>query len=116
MLYTNGNDVVRIQCAFIDTPVKIRILLVHKSIRHRIFTSGVHGEDSGINLDVDISERDTLFREAAEVIVNAQQGSASLLQRKLKLGYNRAGRLIDQLEAAGIVGPFEEVKHVVYTS
>jgi S-DNA-T family DNA segregation ATPase FtsK/SpoIIIE len=63
------------------------------------------GEDSGINLDVDISERDTLFREAAEVIVNAQ-GSASLLQRK-KLGYNRAGRLIDQLEAAGIVGPFE---------
>jgi S-DNA-T family DNA segregation ATPase FtsK/SpoIIIE len=72
------------------------------------------GEDSGINLDVDISERDTLFR-TAEVIVNAQQGSASL-KRKLKLGYNRAGRLIDQLEAAGIVGPFEEVKHVVYTS
>jgi S-DNA-T family DNA segregation ATPase FtsK/SpoIIIE len=68
--------------------------LVHKSIRHRIFTSGIHGEDSGINLD-DISERDTLFREAAEVIVNAQQGSASLLQRKLKLGYNRAGRLIN---------------------
>jgi S-DNA-T family DNA segregation ATPase FtsK/SpoIIIE len=88
--------------------------LVHKSIR-RIFTSGICGEDSGINLDVDISERDTLFREAAEIIVNAQQGSASLLQRKLKLGYNRAGRLIDQLEAAGIVGPFE-VKHVVYTS
>jgi S-DNA-T family DNA segregation ATPase FtsK/SpoIIIE len=57
-----------------------------------------------------------LFREAAEIIVNAQQGSASLLQRKLKLGYNRAGRLIDQLEAAGIVGPFGEVKHVVYTS
>jgi hypothetical protein len=51
-----------------------------------------------------------LFREAAEVIVNAQQGSASLLQRKLKLGYNRAGRLIDQLEAAGIVGPFEGSK------
>jgi S-DNA-T family DNA segregation ATPase FtsK/SpoIIIE len=73
------------------------------------------GEDSGINLDVDIS-KEILFREAAEVIVNAQQGSASLLQRKLKLGYNRAGRLIDQLEAAGIVGPFEEVKHVVYTS
>jgi S-DNA-T family DNA segregation ATPase FtsK/SpoIIIE len=56
MLYTNGNDVVRIQCAFIDTPEveKSRILLVHKSIRHRIFTSGIHGEDSGINLDVDI--------------------------------------------------------------
>jgi S-DNA-T family DNA segregation ATPase FtsK/SpoIIIE len=59
-----------------------------------------------INLDVDISERDTLFREAAEVIVNAQQGSASLLQ-KTKIGYNRAGRSNRQLEAAGIV-PFEE--------
>ena len=57
-----------------------------------------------------IKDRDVLFREAAEVIVNAQQGSASLLQRKLKLGYNRAGRLIDQLEAAGIVGPFEGSK------
>ncbi|MEY4013040.1 MAG: hypothetical protein RIT22_2164 [Bacteroidota bacterium] len=61
-------------------------------------------------MDFDISERDSLFREAAEIIVNAQQGSASLLQRKLKLGYNRAGRLIDQLEAAGIVGPFEGSK------
>ena len=59
---------------------------------------------------MDISERDSLFREAAEIIVTAQQGSASLLQRKLKLGYNRAGRLVDQLEAAGIVGPFEGSK------
>ena len=59
---------------------------------------------------VDLNDRDQLFREAAEVIVIAQQGSASLLQRKLKLGYNRAGRLIDQLEAAGIVGPFEGSK------
>ena len=63
-----------------------------------------------IKLDNDISERDTLFREAAEVIVTAQQGSASLIQRKLKLGYNRAGRIIDQLEAAGIVGGFEGSK------
>lgn len=68
------------------------------------------GEENGTSLDIDISERDALFREAAEVIVTAQQGSASLLQRKLKLGYNRAGRLIDQLEAAGIVGPFEGSK------
>ena len=59
---------------------------------------------------MDISERDALFRDAAEIIVTAQQGSASLLQRKLKLGYNRAGRLIDQLESAGIVGPFEGSK------
>jgi S-DNA-T family DNA segregation ATPase FtsK/SpoIIIE len=63
-----------------------------------------------VKLDIDISERDSMFREAAEIIVTAQQGSASLLQRKLKLGYNRAGRLIDQLEAAGIVGPFEGSK------
>jgi len=63
-----------------------------------------------MSLDIDISERDKLFRDAAIVIVQAQQGSASLLQRKLKLGYNRAGRLIDQLEAAGIVGPFEGSK------
>ena len=68
------------------------------------------GDESGTSLDIDISDRDKLFREAAEVIVIAQQGSASLLQRKLKLGYNRAGRLIDQLEAAGIVGPFEGSK------
>ena len=68
------------------------------------------GEESGTSLGIDISDRDKLFREAAEVIVTAQQGSASLLQRKLKLGYNRAGRLIDQLEAAGIVGPFEGSK------
>jgi len=57
-----------------------------------------------------MGERDALFREAAEVLVIAQQGSASLLQRKLKLGYNRAGRIIDQLEAAGVVGPFEGSK------
>ena len=63
-----------------------------------------------ITLDIDASDRDALFREAAEVIVTAQQGSASLLQRKLKLGYNRAGRIIDQMEAAGIVGPFEGSK------
>ena len=62
------------------------------------------------SLDIDLSERDALFREAAEVIVTAQQGSASLLQRKLKLGYNRAGRIIDQMEAAGVVGPFEGSK------
>ena len=67
-------------------------------------------EESSSSIDNNINERDQLFREAAEVIVIAQQGSASLLQRKLKLGYNRAGRLIDQLEAAGIVGSFEGSK------
>ena len=62
------------------------------------------------HLELDPSDRDDLFREAAEVIVSTQQGSASLLQRKLKLGYNRAGRIIDQMEVAGIVGPFEGSK------
>ena len=113
LLYTNGNDVVRVQCAFIDTPEVERItdfIGSQKAYATAYLLPEFVGEDSGINLDIDISERDTLFREAAEIIVNAQQGSASLLQRKLKLGYNRAGRLIDQLEAAGIVGPFEGSK------
>ncbi len=113
MLYTNGNDVVRVQCAFIDTPEVEKItefIGSQKAYTTAYLLPEFIGEDSGINLDMDISDRDTLFREAAEIIVNAQQGSASLLQRKLKLGYNRAGRLIDQLEAAGIVGPFEGSK------
>ena len=72
--------------------------------------SHVHFELFTTTLDNNINERDVMYREAAEVVVIAQQGSTSLLQRKLKLGYNRAGRIIDQLEAAGIVGPFEESK------
>ncbi|MGO4904097.1 DNA translocase FtsK [Flavobacterium sp. W20_MBD1_R3] len=113
MLYTNGNDVVRVQCAFIDTPEVEKItefIGAQKAYATAYLLPEFVGEESGINLDINISDRDTLFREAAEIIVNAQQGSASLLQRKLKLGYNRAGRLIDQLEAAGIVGPFEGSK------
>ncbi|AYN04801.1 DNA translocase FtsK [Flavobacterium sp. 140616W15] len=113
LLYSNGNDVIRVQCAFVDTPEVEKItdfIGSQKAYATAYLLPEVVGEESGINLDVDISERDTLFREAAEIIVNAQQGSASLLQRKLKLGYNRAGRLIDQLEAAGIVGPFEGSK------
>lgn len=113
MLYTNGNDTVRVQCAFIDTPEVEKIteyIGSQKAYATAYLLPEFVGEETGINLDMDISERDTLFREAAEIIVNAQQGSASLLQRKLKLGYNRAGRLIDQLEAAGIVGPFEGSK------
>ncbi|HWR94693.1 MAG TPA: DNA translocase FtsK [Flavobacterium sp.] len=113
MLYHNGNDVVRVQCAFIDTPEVEKItefIGSQKAYATAYLLPEFIGEETGINLDMDISERDSLFREAAEIIVMAQQGSASLLQRKLKLGYNRAGRLIDQLEAAGIVGPFEGSK------
>ena len=113
LLYTQGNDLVRVQCAFVDTPEVEKItefIGSQKAYPEAYLLPGYYGEESGINLDIDISERDSMFREAAEVIVTAQQGSASLLQRKLKLGYNRAGRLIDQMEAAGIVGPFEGSK------
>ena len=113
LLYTNGNEVVRVQCAFIDTPEVEKIVDFigsQKAYATAYLLPEFIGEESGINLDIDISERDSMFKEAAEIIVTAQQGSASLLQRKLKLGYNRAGRLIDQLEAAGIVGPFEGSK------
>ena len=113
MLFTQGNELIRVQCAFVDTP---EIELLTDFIGSQKAYATAHqlpeyiGEEGGTNLDIDIEDRDKLFREAAEVLVIAQQGSASLLQRKLKLGYNRAGRLIDQLEAAGIVGPFEGSK------
>lgn len=113
MLYTQGNDVVRIQCAFVDTPEVERIVEYiggQKAYPDAHLLPEYIGEESGTSLDIDAGDRDKLFREAAEVLIIAQQGSASLLQRKLKLGYNRAGRLIDQLEAAGIVGPFEGSK------
>lgn len=113
MLFTQGNDVTRIQCAFVDTPEVAKITEYIGS--QRAYPEAYElpeyvGEDSGTSVDNNISERDAKFRDAAEVIVIAQQGSASLIQRKLKLGYNRAGRIVDQLEAAGIVGPFEGSK------
>ena len=113
MLFNQGNEIIRLQCAFVDTD-EIEALTDYIGSQ-KAYVSAHNlpeyvGEESGTNLDIDIDDRDALFREAAEVIVIAQQGSASLLQRKLKLGYNRAGRLIDQLEAAGIVGPFEGSK------
>ena len=113
MLYTQGNDVTRIQCAFVDTPEVDKITEYIGSQRaypnaHEL--PEYSGEESGTSIDYEIADRDAMFRDAAEVIVTAQQGSASLIQRKLKLGYNRAGRIVDQLEAAGIVGPFEGSK------
>ena len=113
MLYTQGNELVRIQCAFVDTP---EINKITDFIGSQKAYSTAHelpeyiGEESSSSLDTNIEDRDVLFKEAAEIIVIAQQGSASLLQRKMKLGYNRAGRIIDQLEAAGIVGSFEGSK------
>jgi S-DNA-T family DNA segregation ATPase FtsK/SpoIIIE len=119
MLFTQGNNLIRLQCAFVDTPEVEKLTDFIGSQRaypdaHLLpeYTS----EESSTSSDNNIEDRDPIFREAAEVVVNAQQGSASLLQRKLKLGYNRAGRIIDQLEAAGIVGPFEgsKAREVMY--
>lgn len=113
MLYSGGNTLTRLQCAFVDTPEVEKItdfIGSQRAYPDAHMLPEYVGEEAGTTIDVDIADRDKLFREAAEVIVTAQQGSASLLQRKLKLGYNRAGRLIDQLEAAGIVGPFEGSK------
>jgi S-DNA-T family DNA segregation ATPase FtsK/SpoIIIE len=113
MLYTQGNDMIRLQCAFVDTPEVSDItefIGSQKAYPDAHLLPEYVGEESGTNLDITADERDALFREAAEVLVIAQQGSTSLLQRKLKLGYNRAGRIIDQLEAAGIIGPFEGSK------
>ena len=113
LLYTAGNEIERIQCAFVDTPEVEKItdfIGSQKAYSEAYQLPEYIDDESGTSIDIDISDRDKLFREAAEIIVTAQQGSASLLQRKLKLGYNRAGRLIDQLEAAGIVGGFEGSK------
>lgn len=120
MLFTQGNDMIRLQCAFVDTPEIEDItdfIGLQKAYPDAHLLPEYVGEESGTSLDIDIADRDQLFREAAEIIVTAQQGSASLLQRKLKLGYNRAGRIIDQLEAAGIVGPFEgsKARQVLFT-
>ncbi len=113
MLFSGGNDLTRIQCAFVDTPEVEKItdyIGSQKAYPDAHLLPEYVGEEAASALDVDIADRDKLFKDAAEIIVTAQQGSASLLQRKLKLGYNRAGRIIDQLEAAGIVGPFEGSK------
>ncbi|MBS1950628.1 MAG: DNA translocase FtsK [Cytophagales bacterium] len=113
MLLSAGSEIIRLQCPFVDTPELDKVVDFIGS--QRGFESAYQlpefeGEDEGGAAAVDLSDRDVLFEEAARLIVAHQQGSTSLIQRKLKLGYNRAGRLIDQLEAAGIVGPFEGSK------
>ena len=114
MLLSQNSDIIRLQCAFIDSSEVDN--LCNYVGEQRGYDSAYMlpeyvGDESGDSLtDVDLADRDVLFEEAARLIVLHQQGSTSLIQRKLKLGYNRAGRLIDQLEAAGIVGAFEGSK------
>jgi S-DNA-T family DNA segregation ATPase FtsK/SpoIIIE len=114
MLLSTGNDLVRIQCAFVDTPEVEKICEFIGNQRAYptafLLPEYVGEEGDGGKEDVDLSERDKMFDEAAKLVVQFQQGSASFLQRKLKLGYNRAGRIVDQLEAAGFIGPFEGSK------
>ncbi len=113
MLISDGNEITRLQCAFIDTPEveKLTEFIGSQQGYAMAFELPEYvGEEAKAVGTIDKNDRDQLFREAASVIVMHQQGSASLLQRKLKLGYNRAGRIIDQLEAAGIIGPFEGSK------
>ena len=113
LLYSQSNDLTRIQCGFIDTPdvEKLSEFIGSQTGYASAYILPEYSkEDVNSSSEISIDERDSMFNEAARVIVTNQQGSASLLQRKLKLGYNRAGRLIDQMEDAGIVGPFEGSK------
>ena len=114
MLLSMGSEIIRLQCAFVDTPEVDEIcdfIGSQKGYSSAYLLPEYTGDEGeGGNLDVDLSDRDVLFNDAARLIVLHQQGSTSLIQRKLKLGYNRAGRLIDQLEAAGVVGQFEGSK------
>lgn len=114
MLLSTGNDLIRIQCAFVDTPEVEKICEFIGNQRAYpsafLLPEYVGEEGDGGKEDIDLSERDKMFEDAAKLVVQFQQGSASFLQRKLKLGYNRAGRIVDQLEAAGIIGQFEGSK------
>ncbi|WP_448697350.1 DNA translocase FtsK 4TM domain-containing protein [Mucilaginibacter sp. AW1-3] len=114
MLLSTGNDLIRLQCAFVDTPEVDKIsdfIGGQRGYAEAYALPEYVGEgESSSPKEFDADNRDPMFEEAARLIVMHQQGSTSLIQRKLKLGYNRAGRIIDQLEAAGIVGPFEGSK------
>ena len=113
MLISTGNDLTRLQCAFIDTPEVEKICEYIGSQRaypQAHILPEFEGEADAVGSKADLNELDSMFNEAAAVLVKHQSGSTSLIQRKLRLGYNRAGSIIDQLEAAGIVGPFEGSK------
>ncbi|WP_418123610.1 DNA translocase FtsK 4TM domain-containing protein [Chryseobacterium sp. PTM-20240506] len=114
MLYFNGNEILRLQCAFVDTPEVERIaefIGEQKGYASAFLLPEYVSEDATSSVgSFDPNEKDALFEEAARIIVSTQQGSTSMLQRQLKLGYNRAGRIMDQLEASGIVGGFNGAK------
>jgi S-DNA-T family DNA segregation ATPase FtsK/SpoIIIE len=113
MLYTSGNEPLRLQCGFIDTPeveAVVDCIAEQQAYSTAYYLPEVSDDSKDEDSNFDASDRDNKFAEAAKLVVATQQGSTSLIQRKLKLGYNRAGRIVDQLEAAGVVGPFEGSK------
>ncbi|MBD8081670.1 FtsK/SpoIIIE family DNA translocase [Chryseobacterium caseinilyticum] len=114
MLYFNGNEILRLQCAFVDTPEVERLaeyIGEQKGYASAFMLPEFVSEDGASSVGAfDPNEKDVLFEEAARIIVSTQQGSTSMLQRQLKLGYNRAGRIMDQLEASGLVGGFNGAK------
>lgn len=113
MLLSMGSDMIRLQCPFVDTPEIDGIcefIGSQRAYESAYLLPEFYGDDEQEPLEFDSSDLDEYFEEAARLLVAHQQGSTSLIQRKMKLGYNRAGRIIDQLEAAGIVGPFEGSK------
>ncbi len=114
MLISTGSDLTRLQCAFIDTPEVEKICDYIGSQQAfpqaHLLPEYTHEESNNSTNSETLDERDQLFEEAARIVIQHQSGSTSLIQRKLKLGYNRAGRIIDQLESVGIVGPFEGSK------
>jgi S-DNA-T family DNA segregation ATPase FtsK/SpoIIIE len=120
MLLSTGSDLIRLQCAFVDTHEVERIsdfIGSQKGYPSAMLLPEYAGEgEASSSKEFDADNRDPMFEDAARLIVMHQQGSTSLIQRKMKLGYNRAGRIIDQLEAAGIVGPFEgsKAREVLY--
>ncbi len=109
MLFAPGSDMIRIQCAFIDVPeteAVTKFISSQRGFPTALYLPEYVDENSGSDIgDIDLSKRDGLFSDAARLVVIHQQGSTSLVQRKFSIGYNRAGRIMDQLEAAGIVGP-----------
>jgi DNA segregation ATPase FtsK/SpoIIIE, S-DNA-T family len=113
MLLSMGSDMVRLQCPFVDTPEVEEIcefIGSQRAYESAYLLPEFYGDEEGETAEFDASELDVMFEDAARLMVSHQQGSTSLIQRKMKLGYNRAGRIIDQLEGAGIVGPFEGSK------
>ncbi|HMX05852.1 MAG TPA: DNA translocase FtsK, partial [Chitinophagales bacterium] len=108
MLLAIGSDMVRLQCPFVDTPEVDKVVdFISNQIGYPeafMLPEFIDEQAQKEKMEIMDGERDPLFAEAAKIIVQHQQGSTSLIQRRLKLGYNRAGRLMDQLEAAGIVG------------